>query len=377
MQEKRIQVETEWITAALRGEKPAMTEADTEALLEAAVHHRLVPQLAAVLSGHEEERLTAALQPLRLQHMFFALRLAGETSRLAQLFNQRGVELLMLKGPALASFLYGDTGQRMTSDIDMLVPPEALDMAACLLRSEGYEENCYFSTVLPDWKWRHHHRTFYHSHTDVKVELHWRLHPGPGKEPAFRELADRSQTEKLGGVPVPVLGNEDLFSFLSVHGARHGWSRLRWLYDIHQLMKRKLDFRLVKQVMGDLHPIGASALILSGACFGTALPVHEKRWLMGRKATVLAEQAFYYMYRDIELHAEHVSRETASYHQAYQRSLLSWRRKMLLAASFFYPYPEDVKLLPLPERIHFLYVPIRPFLWAWRRSRRASPAEGS
>ena len=40
-------------------------------------------------------------------------------------------------------------------------------------------------------------------------------------------------------IHVYILGREDLFLFLVSHGARHGWSRLRWLIDIHQIVKTR------------------------------------------------------------------------------------------------------------------------------------------
>ena len=36
--------------------------------------------------------------------------------------------------------------------------------------------------------------------------------------------------------------------------------------------------------------------------------------------------------------------------------------------SFLYPYPEDAEILPLPKYLQFLYFPLRPFLWAWRKT---------
>ena len=32
------------------------------------------------------------------------------------------------------------------------------------------------------------------------------------------------------------------FYFLITHGARHGWSRLRWLMDIDKMLNGKLDW---------------------------------------------------------------------------------------------------------------------------------------
>ena len=73
----------------------------------------------------------------------------------------------------------------------------------------------YIQTVLNDWKWRHHHFTYFHSEKKVKLEIHWRLHPGPGKEPSFTELWERKQKSSLTKFPVYCLGNEDLFLFLN------------------------------------------------------------------------------------------------------------------------------------------------------------------
>ena len=39
--------------------------------------------------------------------------------------------------------------------------------------------------------------------------------------------------------------------------------------------------------------------------------------------------------------------------------------------SFLYPYPEDAETLPLPKYLHFLYFPLRPFLWALEENKEA------
>ena len=35
----------------------------------------------------------------------------------------------------------------------------------------------YIQTVLNDWKWRHHHVTYFHPEKEIKLEIHWRLNP--------------------------------------------------------------------------------------------------------------------------------------------------------------------------------------------------------
>ena len=84
-----------------------------------------------------------------------------------------------------------------------------------------------FESVLNDWKWRHHHVTYFHPQKKIKLEIHWRLNPGPAKEPSFRRIMGWKRIRVLlTSYPVYFLGREDLFLFLVSHGARHGWSRL-------------------------------------------------------------------------------------------------------------------------------------------------------
>ena len=59
------------------------------------------------------------------------------------------------------------------------------------------------------------------------------------------------------------------------------------------------------------------------------------------------------------------------YHKRHLFSLMSNQQKFLFIMSFLYPYPEDAEILPLPKYLHFLYFPLRPFLWAWRKSKEA------
>ena len=78
----------------------------------------------------------------------------------------------------------------------------------------------------------------FHPTKQIKLEIHWRLNPGPGKEPGFEELWKRKRKSTLTSNSVYMLGEEDLFLFLVSHGARHGWSRLRWLVDIKNCRSR-------------------------------------------------------------------------------------------------------------------------------------------
>ena len=207
------------------------------------------------------------------KNVFRMLQLSGETEQIAQIFAEQKIHTLFLKGPVLATHLYGDISLRTSADLDILIPINRLENAEEILLTQGYIKDDYIQTVLNDWKWRHHHITFYHPHKKIKVEIHWRLNPGPAKEPSFMQLWERKRESTLSRNPVYMLGNEDLFLFLVSHGARHGWSRLRWLLDINYLTKLISDWKDVKKLLEEYHylHIGGQALRLASMLLNTEI----------------------------------------------------------------------------------------------------------
>ncbi|EHS57995.1 hypothetical protein WG8_1254, partial [Paenibacillus sp. Aloe-11] len=53
--------------------------------------------------------------------------------------------------------------------------------------------------------------------------------------------------------------------------------------------------------------------------------------------------------------------------RAYLLSLREPRHRLLYLISRLFPSTGDPILLPLPRKLHFLYIPLRPFLWLKRR----------
>lgn len=350
-------------------------------LIELARHHRVFPYINRKLQGLKSSDIpgfvTQMFQRDYYRNTLLMLTLSGEMEKLATLFTERHIRTLFLKGPVIAADLYGDVSLRTSSDLDILIPIQDLERTEELLESTGYEKNDYITTVLNDWKWRHHHSTFYHPDKKIKVEVHWRLNPFPSKEPSFEKLWSRRRKSALISRPIYYLGREDLFMFLVSHGARHGWSRLRWLLDIKQLMNQKMDWQRLTILLRKhqyLH-LGSQALVLAARLL--AAPLHEemKPLLASRKGEWLAEDAMFYIQRMVNLHSPPIPREVEQYHQKYLFSLLTFRQKLLFLASFMFPYPEDAEMLRLPKSLHFLYFPLRPVLWAWRRLRKKHAAD--
>ncbi|WP_424767312.1 nucleotidyltransferase domain-containing protein [Paenibacillus sp. sgz302251] len=349
---------------------------DWSLFLKLARHHRIYPVLYRKLQEIDEswipQNIIQSLHHDYQKNTFQMLKFSAEMEHLCTLFSKSNIRSLVLKGPVLGSDLYGDISLRTSGDLDILIPIQDLDVVEELLIKLGYVKDEYIQAILNDWKWRHHHITFFHLKKGIKIEVHWRLNPGPGKEPGFNELWERRRISKITSNPVSYLGREDLFLFLVSHGARHGWSRLRWLADIDQISKQNLNISSLRHLLKkyQLLHIGAQALILTSQLFQTPLTEEMKSIAVKMRPMRLAKDAIFYIHQMVNLHNEPIPEDVAIYHKRHLFSLMSHQQKMLFIMSFLYPYPEDAATLTLPKRFHFLYFPLRPILWVWRKMKK-------
>ncbi|NOU65174.1 Renal dipeptidase [Paenibacillus sp. LMG 31461] len=353
-----------------------LKDIDWDELLVLTRHHRVYPNVYEKLRQTDDERIPSyvirQMQKDYQRNTFSMLHLSSEMGSIAKQFDETGIRVLVLKGPVLADDLYGDVSLRTCSDLDILIPIDNLMQVEEMLIELGYVKEEVYKTILGDWKWRHHHITYKHPQKGIKLEIHWRLGPGPGKEPTFNELWESKRMCSITKHPVYYLGREDLFIFLATHGARHGWSRLRWLVDIDRILRQDLAHdRLTYQLKkyNQTH-IAAQAIILAVKLLQTPLTSELESLTMAKRGEHLAEDAYFYIYQKVNLHTDPVPDHISKYHKRHLFSLMTYRQKVLFILSFLYPYPEDAETLKLPQPLHILYFPLRPLLWTWRKTKK-------
>lgn len=347
-----------------------------DSFLDLTIHHRIFPIVYPKLIDINKDIFPSSifnqLKGLYEHNTLKMLYLSSVMKDVCNLFTQNNINTLVLKGPILGSDLYGDISLRTSGDLDVLVPIKELDKVNKLLEDLGYEKDDYIQTILGDWRWRHHHVTYIHPKTGVKLEIHWRLNPGPGREPSFKELWNRKRTENFSKQPIYILGREDLFLFLVSHGARHGWSRLRWLLDIYQLSNKKLNWGVLTKLLVKYNytQLGGQAILLNIVLLDMIPTKEMSEIARDFHARKIAKLTIYYLERMVNLHNEPVPLEIATYHKSYLFQIKSLKQRFFFVFSFLFPYPEDADVLPLPKKIHFLYFPLRPFLWIWRKTKK-------
>ncbi|MEO7119246.1 MAG: nucleotidyltransferase family protein [Candidatus Limnocylindrales bacterium] len=199
------------------------------------VVQRLLPLLARNLraNGLDDARLDAmdAITDetrARNDHLF------EHGAALMAAMERAGIPTVLLKGAALVVDGYGDTGLRPMSDLDFLVPTEAVDDALPVLAAEGWTPRYRVTGGLR----RVSHDVHIGAADGCQADLHWHVFHDFAGADDDAELWARTRPGSLAGFPTRMLSREDQLLHVIVHGLR--WVRtpgIRWVADAMTLLQ--------------------------------------------------------------------------------------------------------------------------------------------
>lgn len=216
---------------------------------------------------------------------------SGAERRVLAALGAAGIDVLVLKGAALARWLYPQAHWRPRSDLDLLFASEA-DSARAeqVLATLGYR----WDGILANGPCVE--RTCVGTQHGVmhSVDLHWRLTPHPA-------YADRFSFDELRGKRVPLPSLPDSYGLGAMHALVHAalhrlanrWvgeeDRVVWLYDLH-LLARRMDPDAWSTLVdcACTHGVAAplvDALHRSSEWLGTPIPDDAMRRLVAAAAT--------------------------------------------------------------------------------------------
>ena len=240
---------------------------------------------------------------LKKNHYSILMHLASlekEFLEITDIFRDRGVELLPLKGSDfLIDNMYGSkAGLRPMVDIDILVKKEKLSQAEKLIETLGYKKELYGLTE-DYWIKRNYHIVFVKKGSgkmfSTLVEMHWLL-DYPGKISLLPSIWDRARRLQSGDREIALLSPEDMLFCLVLHLRRFGnvlslksacdfaclltkYKDLDWDYILKEAkrgqMCASLYFRLIQADI--FFDIKVPSAILDSLC-----RVNYKRRLIGR-----------------------------------------------------------------------------------------------
>ncbi len=204
-----------------RREPFGLPEGDWSSLLEMLAFERISGLAVAAWEGGElllTERQAGELLALHRDDMAWVLELERTLLDLAGAFEDRGVELVVLKGPTLAHTVYPDPSWRVYGDIDLMVRTRDWRLSVALLRELGYRRR--LPEPRPGFDERFGKAATHVGPNGLEVDLHRTLVLGPfGLWMDPEELMNRTETFTLGGRSLRGLDATGRFVNACVHAA--------------------------------------------------------------------------------------------------------------------------------------------------------------
>ncbi len=247
-----------WVRHLVRGERPEADEAvirqlaslPLDQVVELLVRHRVAPWVAAALAPHQDRLPTAAWTAVHGASEHYVTRTLAHYVELIRILRgcaEDGIDVVVLKGPAIANEWYPLPDLRPYGDLDLLVADEHLGPLGRRLQDAGYLRK----PSDHDDPVHHEHAEFQHIYMHPRtrqiVEVHAN-HLQIGLRPvAMRDIWERARPVQFHTAPARVLEHHDLFVHLAVHLHRHGFERLMWFKDLDLMVRRgHLDWERVE-----------------------------------------------------------------------------------------------------------------------------------
>jgi hypothetical protein len=338
------------------------------------VHYRFGQVVCSTIPEPVLEQLQEDVKRNRRQ----VLTQVSEAARIKRSLDATGIRSMMIKGPVLSLLAFGDPTLRVSRDVDLYVDRNRVSEANRLIIEAGYRR------FAPDLELTPRQQdaflrmrcqfAYFSAQTGVVQELHWRLTSNAALMPIDEAtLWSRPEPVRLNGVDFHTLPDEEMFLYLCVHGSGHVWFRLKWLADVAALLSRMSSSSLERiarraRALGIERPLNQT-LLLAHTLLAAPIPAdilsRARQSGAARRLVITACRALNWAGTPSEP-AETRWFNTWVAMQAYRlKPTLGYRWAEFQDQMCS---PEDWARLPLPERLYFLYLPLRPVSWALRKA---------
>lgn len=361
------------ITAAQEQEIRSIVDegVDWQLLLKAGKKHRVFPMVYYNIKRMDslpvDENFLRRIQALCQRNLMNSVRMTAELAKINKLMTAHGIRTISLKGPLLGMAIYDDVALRNTGDLDILSDIKDLDKIEQLLIAAGFVSVEAQAISTPKRKARYiqiKHHLLFKSPEGIEVEIHWR-YSNQSSPDQFDKLWDQRREVEVSGQKIAVLSPEDEFIYLAAHGGKHGWTRLRWLCDLAEIIKNgqpDWDEVIRKAKKLEVMELLVQAVILVNQLLDTEIPAAIKpiaaRHKLGLKLAHMA----------IPLFLEYDSRPTEIGHPQYRyykkytyaRSK-GLKRKLTFLLFQLNPQQADYETVNFKDRYFFMYYLLRPY----------------
>lgn len=169
-----------------------------------------------------------------------------------RLYSEK-IETILLRGPALTEWLYGNTSGRTSTDVDLLVHPDCIPRAEAVIAQLGYRLSVETTPgTMPN------HATNWRRPDAVTIDLHWTI-GGARAKPAhvWDVMRAHTQLRQICDTAVLVPAPEARPFLIALHAGQHGRHSDRTLRDLDRtlVLVGLKDWRIARDLAYELDAV--------------------------------------------------------------------------------------------------------------------------
>jgi len=222
---------------------------DWEGFLEKGIQSGLSPMIYSKLKKagatcHGPQSVIDRFEGLYYGYTLENSKLYRTLGVLLSAFSKENIPIIVLKGAALAEYVYEEIGLRPMFDVDLLIRMEDIPAAEHLLEQLQYLPQAIRHPK--EWYRTFHHHIVPYASPDGSLILELHHHIVPPSEPVTFPIIDmwqRARPARIASVPTLVLSWEDMLLHLCLHATLEHYFRgkLNALCDMAKVINRFKD----------------------------------------------------------------------------------------------------------------------------------------
>jgi hypothetical protein len=338
------------------------------------IYHRVLTLVYPYLiengfSRYFDEKVLNQMHFLYIDNAKKNLLFVGLLQKILTILAGCGIKAVPLKGPILAEKLYGDTGARAFSDLDILIPKEEAFKAYTQLIQNGLnpELNLTPKQFLNYQKTREDITLYTTDHSAVAIELHWELSARHFSTPFEFSVVEKNLiVDNFLGAKSYQFSSDDLLVYLCVHGSKHCWYNLESIFLVARLLSdnKDLNWNRVLCLSETIHckTILLLGLYLADYFFAVPIPTEIQQLLEKNREKLVKLRTYIssVIFRENKKTQWAVSKSKFTFYQIQAMDRLKDKIRYVFFVLCF-PTNYDWQAKALPGNLNFLYFFFRPF----------------
>lgn len=300
-----------------------------------------------------------------LQSLGSSLKYAGELKMILNVLGENNIDAVPLKGAVLSNEIFGDPALYPVADLDIMVHLKDIETISRIMESMGYSTPYETDPYLLE---RSHVLTFARAGRKP-VEFHFRL----AKKRYFNIPEDfwwqDLREMNFNGRTCRVLSHEKTILFLSLHFFAHGFSNLKFLVSIAEMLRsygHDMKWQAVREYAEILHIEKPLMITLKLSEDLLNAPLHPDFKILFEQSPLPVK----WLYKKVRKNIFNEQTSLSYITLLFTISQYSASEIIIRLAKWLFPPSKEVAYrykLPLKSKRLYLYYLLNPFLLFFKK----------